>query len=105
LRYAPAVLRLALVLAWVGLSGFAWAGDELSQDLSQLGSTNAGEVRSAMERLAARGDARALPALEALDDEKLRVDAKGHLFIGDGDHPVSAVPGETAAPSGPLSTA
>jgi len=55
--------------------------DQLSEDLSGLASTDSTEVSAAVVKAANRGDARALPALHALDDGKLRFDALKKLLI------------------------
>jgi len=77
-------LRLALqvigALALLALAKHARA-DQLSEDVSGLASTDASEVSAAIVKTANRGDARALPALRALDDGKLRFDERKHLLI------------------------
>ncbi len=77
-------LRLALanlsVLVLLALAQTARA-DQLSEDLSGLASTDATDVSAAIVKAANRGDARALPALHALDDGKLRFDALKRLLI------------------------
>ena len=55
--------------------------DQLSEDLSGLASTDASEVSAAIAKAASRGDARALPALHALDEGTLRFDAQKRLLI------------------------
>jgi len=77
-------LRLALpvvaVLALL-LSPKQARADQLSEDLSGLASTDSSEVSAAVVKAANRGDARALPALHALDDGKLRFDVLKKLLI------------------------
>ena len=77
-------LRLAVpvfvALAALTLTSVARA-DQLSDDLSGLASADASEVSGAIVKAANRGDARALPALHALDDGTLRFDAQKHLLI------------------------
>jgi len=77
-------LRLAVpvfvALVSLTLTGLARA-DQLSEDLSGLASADASEVSAAIVKAANRGDARALPALHALDDGTLRFDAQKHLLI------------------------
>jgi len=77
-------LRLAVpvfvALAALTLTSVARA-DQLSDDLSGLASADASEVSGAIVKAANRGDARALPALRALDDGTLRFDAQKHLLI------------------------
>jgi urea transport system permease protein len=55
--------------------------DQLSEDLAGLASTDASEVSAAIVKAANRGDARALPALRALDAGTLRFDAQKQLLI------------------------
>ncbi len=74
--------RVAIVaaLALLALPKGARA-DQLSEDLSGLASTEASDVSAAIVKAANRGDARALPALHALDEGKLRFDALRRLLI------------------------
>ncbi|HET7539556.1 MAG TPA: hypothetical protein VFK05_06785, partial [Polyangiaceae bacterium] len=58
----PTVLALALLASTRGARA-----DQLSDDLSGLASSDASEVSAAIVKAANRGDARALPALHALD--------------------------------------
>ena len=77
-------LRLALpvvtALALIALPKNARA-DQLSEDLAGLASTDASDVSGAIVKAANRGDARALPALHALDAGTLRFDAVKRLLI------------------------
>src|SRR6187549_3849798 len=77
-------LRLAVpvLVALVSLTlASVTRADQLSDDLSGLASADASEVSAAIVKAANRGDARALPALHALDDGTLRFDAQKHLLI------------------------
>ncbi|MEO8905828.1 MAG: urea ABC transporter permease subunit UrtB [Polyangiaceae bacterium] len=77
--------------------------DQLSSDLAGLASTDATDVSGAIVRAANTGDPRALPALHALDDGKLRFDATKHLLIkGDGNALKDALTGAAAAAHGKL---
>jgi urea transport system permease protein len=71
---------VALVSVALTLTSVARA-DQLSEDLSGLASADAGEVSAAIVKAANRGDARALPALRALDDGTLRFDPQKRLLI------------------------
>ncbi|HYQ42285.1 MAG TPA: urea ABC transporter permease subunit UrtB [Polyangiaceae bacterium] len=77
-------LRLALPV-FIAFASFALAkrahADALSDDLGGLASTEASEVSAAISKVANRGDARALPALQALSDGTLRFDTQKHLLI------------------------
>ena len=102
--------------AWFRLSAPAWVtllalllttrvarADQLSEDLAGLASTDATEVSGAIVKAANRGDARALPALHALNDGNLRFDATKHLLIkGDGDKLTDALSGAAATAQGKL---
>ncbi|HVU02386.1 MAG TPA: urea ABC transporter permease subunit UrtB [Polyangiaceae bacterium] len=90
-----------LVVAWVSLSGLARAAGETETDVAALGAKDGALVVQAISRIAERGDVAALPALEALADEKLKFDSAGHAFIDDDGAVKSALPGGPA-PSGPL---
>ncbi|HEX4348066.1 MAG TPA: hypothetical protein VHZ73_10865, partial [Vicinamibacterales bacterium] len=96
-----AALFAFVALAWVGRSRPAWADDAIASDIDHLGSTDPVALRDAVEHLAKAGDARALPALQALDDGKLKMDTAGHAFIDDGSVK-SAVPGANRTPVGAL---
>ena len=103
LKFA-AWLRLALPVLFAALAlGFAAPAhaDQLSEDLSGLASTDATDVSLAIVKAANRGDARALPALHALDDGKLRFDALKHLLIkADGGSFKDALTGAAATAQG-----
>lgn len=93
---------LALFTLAALLCSRAAHADELATALSGLASTDGSQVASAVEKIAALGDARALPALHALDDGKLRFDEAKHLFIKADSGPKDALGGAAAAPSGKL---
>ncbi|HKO47938.1 MAG TPA: urea ABC transporter permease subunit UrtB [Polyangiaceae bacterium] len=99
-------LRLALplvtVLAWLALAKSARA-DQLSEDLTGLASTDSSDVAAAIVKAANRGDARALPALQALDAGTLRFDALKHLLIkADSGALTDALTGAAASAQGKL---
>jgi urea transport system permease protein len=98
LRLALPVLCTLLVLAAPGLA----RADQLSEDLSGLASTDSTEVSAAIVKAANRGDARALPALHALDDGKLRFDATKHLLIKGDKGLTDALTGAVASAQGKL---
>ncbi len=77
--------------------------DELSQDLAGLASKDAADVSRAIIKAANRGDARALPALHALDDGKLRFDTAKQLLIkGEAGALTDALTGAAAKAQGKL---
>ncbi len=98
LTLRPIVMAVMLV----GLLAMARTvrADELSEDLAGLASTDATEVSGAIVKAANRGDARALPALKALDDGKLRFDAIKHLLIKTDSGFSDALTGAAAAARG-----
>ncbi|MES1176922.1 MAG: urea ABC transporter permease subunit UrtB [Myxococcales bacterium] len=76
--------------------------DQLSEDLSGLASTDSSEVSGAIVKAANSGDARALPALHALDDGKLRFDATKRLLIKGDSGLTDALTGAAATAQGKL---
>ena len=99
-------LRLAVpvLVALVSLTlASVTRADQLSDDLSGLASADASEVSAAIVKAANRGDARALPALHALDDGTLRFDAQKHLLIKKESGALTdALTGAAATAQGPL---
>jgi len=99
-------LRLALsvvtVLTTLGFGHIAHA-DPLSEDLAGLASADSTEVSNAIIKAADRADPRALPALHALDDGKLRFDSVKHLLIqSDSGALTDALTGAPATAQGKL---
>ena len=70
----------ASTLCLLGVAGGARA-DQLSEELAGLASSDPTDVAAAIVKAANHGDARALPALRALDDGSLRFDATRRLLI------------------------
>ncbi|HEX6274657.1 MAG TPA: hypothetical protein VFZ53_16560, partial [Polyangiaceae bacterium] len=77
------LLRLALVASVLAVWLAPWAvsdaraADDVRADLAAVVGSDGKAARAALERLKARADARALPALQALDEGNLKVDANG----------------------------
>ena len=99
-------LRLALPIV-VAILSFALAksarADQLAEDLSGLASSDSSEVSAAIVKAANRGDARALPALRALEAGTLRFDALKRLLIkSEKDTFSDALTGAVAAAQGKL---
>ncbi len=95
-------LALPVVLIALSVSRPAQA-DQLSEDLAGLASTDATDVSAAIVKAADRADPRALPALRALDDGKLRFDALKRLLIqGQGGALKDALTGAAATAQGKL---
>src|SRR5437868_3826903 len=79
----PFVLSLiSLLAAWLAHQRSAAAAD-LAAEVRALGSTSAEEIQKAITALGERGDAAALPALEALYDERLVVGPDGAVYVKD----------------------
>jgi urea transport system permease protein len=76
--------------------------DDLADALSGLASTDSSQVAAAVQKTAALGDPRALPAMHALDDGKLRFDEQKHLFIKTDAGLKDALSGASGAPQGKL---
>ena len=76
-------LFLSVLAAWLAPWAVptARAADDVRSELAAVVSGDTGAARSALERLKARAEARALPALQALEEGNLRVDALGEAFI------------------------
>jgi len=77
LRFALPIIALSALLAIAKVA----RADQLSEDLAGLASADASEVSAAIVKAANRGDARALPALQALDAGTLRYDTLKRLLI------------------------
>ncbi len=90
---------VALLTASAGPS--ASAADDFDSAFRGLASNNRDTILQSIERLAELNDGRALGALEALLDRRLRADDAGGLFIESeaGDFFVDALSGQPAAPA------
>jgi len=89
-----------VVLA-VALAGQARAAG-LDEAIRALGASDPDTVRRAVGALGERGDPGALPALDALLDDRLRVGADGAVYIKDRERLLDAATGRPAAPAGSL---
>ena len=76
-------MRTVLVLVSLCLAVTPALGDEFSDALEGLGSKSRKQIQASIAELAELGDARAVPALAALLDRRLRVDEEGRLYILD----------------------
>jgi urea transport system permease protein len=105
LRRSLALLVGAVVL-WLApweVSDALAAGD-VGAELAAVVSGQPATARAALESLKGRADVRALPALQALDDGTLRVDARGALFIAGSSGAKPALADGPRVPSGALRT-
>jgi urea transport system permease protein len=101
---ARLALRLAVLLLWFApwSAREAHAADDLRAEIADVVGSDSAKARVAIEKLKARTDARALPALQALEDGSLRVDERGEAFIVGAGGTRALLPGGPAAPSGRL---
>ncbi|HEX6272110.1 MAG TPA: urea ABC transporter permease subunit UrtB [Polyangiaceae bacterium] len=105
------LLRLALFASVLAVWLAPWAvsdaraADDVRADLAAVVGSDGKAARAALERLKARADARALPALQALDEGNLKVDANGDTFIATSSGTAPALAGGPRVPSGKLTTA
>jgi urea transport system permease protein len=92
------------VLLAVTFAHPATAAQSLAEDLRALGSTDPEAVKQAITALGDRGDAAALPALEALMDDRLRAGADGTVYVRDSkrDALVDPLTGAVATAAGKL---
>ena len=90
------------VLAWLcapwGVTAHA-AGD-LDSGMAEVVGADSVRARAAVEAFKAKAEIRALPALQALDDGNLRIDAAGNLFIEADGKLTPALEGRPAAKIG-----
>ncbi len=93
-----AVMLCSLFAPW-GLSVARAEG--LRSEVARLAGDRADAV-AALERIKAAADLAALPALQALEDGNLRIDAAGNAFILKDEKTTPALADGPAAPSGPL---
>ena len=73
------LVALALMLGGVGMA-FAAPSEDYDRALSGLGSSSRSQILKSVDALAALGDPRAISALRALSQKRLRVDAQGNLY-------------------------
>lgn len=84
LRRRMGVLRLAVSVVAAGTSGSAAAATPaatLDEALRGLASSDADVVERSLEQLASRGDVAAVPAIEALCDDRLVVAGDGAVYL------------------------
>jgi urea transport system permease protein len=82
----------------------ARAATDLLTELRTVTGEDSEQAAAAVERLKAAGDPAALPALQALEDGKLQVDAAGNAFIKGKTGLTPALTSGAAKPAGPLKT-
>jgi urea transport system permease protein len=70
------------VLAAALIPSVAAAG-QLEDGLGKLGSSSEDDIQAGLRSLAALGDPKAIPALEALCDDRLRAGPDGHVYVWD----------------------
>ncbi|HWP09101.1 MAG TPA: urea ABC transporter permease subunit UrtB [Polyangiaceae bacterium] len=104
IRWASSFLLAWLCLFAPWTISAAGAAVDLAAELRIVAGDDSEKAAQAVERLKGAGDASALPALQALDDGSLQVDAGGNLFIKSKGGLKPAAPGGAAAPTGALKT-
>jgi urea transport system permease protein len=93
-----AVMLCSLFAPW-GLSDARAQG--LAADLGRLSGDQAAAI-AAIDQIKARADLAALPALQALEDGNLRLDAAGNAFVVKDGKLAPAISGGPATPSGAI---
>jgi urea transport system permease protein len=99
-RWAPVLLGVLLWLCAPWAVGAAHAADDLDRGMAEVVGQDSVRARAAVEAFKAKAEVRALPALQALDDGDLRIDAAGNLFIQKDGKLKPALEGRPAAPTG-----
>ena len=94
------IMRFPWVVAVVLMATATAASADFESAFRGLGSSNRNTVRQSIDELAELNDERALPALEALQQKRLRAGDSGELFIESeaGDSFVVALTGQPAQP-------
>jgi urea transport system permease protein len=82
-RLATLVAFMVTVTGIAGLPSTAHAGP-LEDAIDGLGASSDDKIDDSINKLGMLGDPRAIPALDALCDERLRVGADGHAYVWDG---------------------
>jgi urea transport system permease protein len=82
-RYLTSVMVAVTATALSGLSHAGPLEDSLTAAIDGLGAASDDKIDESIGKLAALGDPRAIPALDALCDERLRVGADGHAYVWD----------------------
>jgi urea transport system permease protein len=102
-KFAPWIRLVLAAFSLLLCSTRSARADQLSEDLAGLASADASDVSAAIIKAADRADPRALPALHALDEGKLRFDAIKHLLIkADNGSLSDALTGAPASAQGKL---
>ncbi|HEY4186558.1 MAG TPA: urea ABC transporter permease subunit UrtB [Polyangia bacterium] len=84
-RFTTGLLALAaFVFVTGGDAGRPAFADTLEEAINGLASTNGERISASVKQLATLGDARGIPALEALCDDRLRAGPDGHAWIFNG---------------------
>jgi len=102
-RFATGLLALAaFVFVTGGGAGRPAFADTLDEAINGLASTSGEKISASVKQLATLGDPRAIPALEALVDDRLRAGPDGHAWVFDSHthdltDPVTGAPAPAAA--------
>jgi urea transport system permease protein len=104
------LVRLTLVVSVLAVWLAPWAvpaaraAGDVRAELAAVVGADAAAARAALERLKGRSETRALPALQALEEGNLKVDANGDVFISGSSGIVPALADGPKAPSGKLTS-
>src|SRR5262245_23552061 len=78
--FNAAATLIAAALSCLAVVSTARA-DQVEDWVRKLASTNEDDVQEALRRLAALDDPRAIPALEAMTDDRLRAGPDGRVYV------------------------
>ena len=93
---------LSLVLGFLLAFPLLASASDFDDALAGLGSKNRKHIKASIQQLAHLGDPRALPALTALLEKRLRVDDEGHLYeLVEDSEEVLRLPGGEPVASAP----
>jgi urea transport system permease protein len=93
-RTVPRLLRLASALLLLALAALPARADDFATLVTSLGSDNFSDKEKAIQGLGSLGDARAVPVLQALGDDRVRTGPNGQVLIVTGSALTDAVTGK-----------
>jgi urea transport system permease protein len=82
-RFLTSVIVAVTATALPGLARAGPLEDSLTEAIDGLGAASDDKIDESISKLAVLGDPRAIPALDALCDERLRVGSDGHAYVWD----------------------
>src|SRR5271156_561187 len=93
------LIQLFALAALLCLSILPARADDYSDLIAGLGSDNFADKEKAITGLGTLGDARAVPALRALSDDRLRTGANGQVLIVSPDDSTKLIDAATGKPA------